>query len=410
MRKPLLAAMGLQSLSPLLLVALTFFIARWLGAAQQGAFIKAKAWLDLLVAIGCFGFPQSIVLAVNRCGVSTGRLYRDAIWYSVAVIAFFVPFTALLNGSEPHPWVFAACMALGGSGVVLSNLWRGILLTVDDGLRFHLITVVPAVSLALTTVGALLIDSSRLQHNLVWAFGGAGLLCVVLSLLVFPAREGLRGRGSRPDYGQLVASGADVFVQALSSAAQTYLCYEILNRYLGAHQAGWLSIALMVFQACVMPLQMVSPLLFNWWSRRPHAEVVGYGAHKTAQALALAAALAGTAAIAAHWVVPMALGTGYQAAVHAVQLALFAVVPSIYSRIASLRLSSGGQLRVTTLASIVRLSVVVGALVGIRYCWQEALGATAAAACWLCGELAAAALLAEALRRARRTRAQELPA
>lgn len=404
----LLLTVALHSLSPALLFGLSVVIARWWGPAEQGGFVAAKAWLDVLVAMGCFGFPQSVMLAINRDDASRSRLYLDASKYALALPLLMVPVAMWTQSGHAATFIGALAFAIGAMGIVLSNIWRAILLTVTDGLRFNLITIVPAFALTLSVSVVLLNANTALGQSMAFACAASGVLTFVFSVFIFPPSEVRRMTGRPPAYRALATNGADVFVQAAAMALQTFVCYSILSKATGLAEVGRFSIALMAFQACLMPLQMVSPLIFNRWSRRPGHAALDAGREILRRlSFAVIGFIAAVIAVMP-WAVPALLGPQFEASVPAAQIALVAVYPAFVGRIAGLRLAAIGGLRPNSLSALVRGVVTIGSLWSTVQLLTDTHIAVAAAVCWLLGEVAAAVVLVVSLRIRLRDRIDEV--
>lgn len=410
MMSRMLITVALHSISPLLLFGLSVVIARWWGPNEQGAYAAAKSWLDLLVAIGCFGFPQSVILAINRAAASRSRLYVDAARYALVLPLVFVPAAVLLQTGDASTAVGALAFSIGAAGIVLSNIWRGILLTVTDGLRFNLITITPAIALTVAVAVVLWSGSVGREHAMAYACAAAGLLTLLISVFIFPPSEVRPLTGQVPAYRPLITNGADVFVQAVAMALQTYVCYVLLNKATGIGEVGRFSIALMAFQACLLPLQMVSPLVFNRWSRQTGLAALDAGQATLRRLFMGVLAFVALSIAVIPWIVPTLLGVQFEATVPASQIALLAVVPAFVGRIAALRLAAVGAFRANSLSSLVRLVVVLGALWLMLQVVPDSQVAVSASICWLLGEGAATAVTLLALRARMRERTDELRA
>ncbi len=396
------SAIVLQSLSPALLFALSFGIARLWGPAEQGVFVAGKAWLDLLVAVGCFGFPQSLIIAINRHGADRSRLYGDAAIYAAVSVLVLWPVSYFARAGTDVGAVSALLVAVGAAGVVLSNLWRGILLTVDDGMRFHLITSAPAVAIFVLVASVAIADASRFAEFMPAALAGAGMLA---ALLAFALSGPLRLRsavGRAADYVALVRDGGDFFLQAVTTAMQSFLCIALIGRIAGPDEVGRFGMAQISLQALLMPVQMLSPMVFNRWTRAARRSVLDAGRNEQRWLLAGTLLVVGVLVAAMPTVVPVVLGQGYAAGAAAIQILLFAVVPALYARIAMMRLAAAGELRINSISCAVRMFVTVAAAWFGLHLFDMAAPAALAAGAWLIGETVAAVMAGWAIGRSRR--------
>lgn len=400
--KKILQSVVIQALGPFLLLGLSVGIGRFLGAGAQGQFATSKALLDLLVALGSFGFPQSVVLAINRDGVSRSCLYRDAVRYSLVIAALFIPLFAALNYEQNTLLQTSLLFSISGACLVLNNIWRGILLTVDDGINFHLITIFPAVSVAFTVSITLVLLPNFDALTIAWAFAMAGLIALIFSFLTFPLQKVNGFEGARPDYPKLVANGADVFVQAVAMSIQTYFFLDFLGKSYGDAEAGYFSLALIAFQACLMPLQMVSPMVLNVWSKQSGDEPLIAGRPQHRLLIVAATGLVMLIVFFGPWMVRLILGESFDPAIPGVQIIFLAVLPALMTRIAGLRLAAVGCFRLNSLVAIIRLGAALMVLLTGVW-WGEGLlsASTTAAVAWLMAEVVSA-ILAERLVRKRR--------
>ncbi len=89
MSKKLVLLFFIQIIGPGLLFLLSLSITHFGGMASQGVFSSGKAWYDLLVSLGVFGLPQSIIVAINRRSASPAYLYRATRWYVMGLVPFY---------------------------------------------------------------------------------------------------------------------------------------------------------------------------------------------------------------------------------------------------------------------------------------------------------------------------------
>ncbi len=353
MRARYLSAIALQSCGPLLLLALSTAIARLAGPAEQGAFVSAKAWFDVLLAIGCFGFPQSIVIAINREGTSPRCLYTLAVKYAIALFAPLTLVSYFFAQVLEHSILLSALMALGATCVALVNIWRGVLLPLNDGGRFHLITALPSISLALVTSTFIGLRFS-LSHAMPLIYSISGGVALLVGYVVFPWGAVKERAGSVPRVRALLLNGADVFVQALSFSLQSYVCFSWLQLRGGLVEAGYFGISLLILNAFGFPLQAIAPMIMNKWSKISgrSSGLAKNPAVKGGGIILLLIIL--LVVLSAPWFVPRIWGGAFYEAVPAVQIMSLAVVPMTLLRLCSIRLAAMGMFRFNSLAAIAR--------------------------------------------------------
>jgi O-antigen/teichoic acid export membrane protein len=384
-----LSAIALQSSGPLLLLGLSIGISRLEGPAEQGAFVSAKSWFDVLVAVGCFGFPQSAVIAINRFKASPSRLYTMACLYSLALFPLLFLVSHVLGADLTQTAASTAMFALGAVCVVLVSIWRGILLTIDDGLRFHAITALPAI-VWVCTVAIAVATHSQLNSSMHYICASSGILVLILGYVVFPWTDVREKNGLNPDLSQLITNGADVFVVALTASLQAYLCFAWLKQADGLSAAGYFSVAVIVTTAFGFPLQAISPMILNRWSQHDNHHALNAGAGTIATLFMCLVLLVGLTIAAAPWLVPFAFGHSFYDSVPAVQIMLLAVLPMMIVRVGSLRLASLGQFRFNSAIAIGRCLMVLMLLYPITMLFHRAnTAAIVATSCVIAEALAA---------------------
>ncbi|GAA4358682.1 hypothetical protein GCM10023165_53870 [Variovorax defluvii] len=383
-----LRAITVQSLGPLSLLALSVAVSRWFGAEQQGAFIAAKSLADVLIAVGCFGFPQSVVLSINRYKASPKRLYVWTPTYVLLATPLLVCATYLLAPPEAMNVGSALLLSLGSAGCIVVGIWRGILLTIDDGIRFHLITAAQSFLLAVATT-MILATQHALNTGMPLAYFLCGILTLSLGYFLLPWPTVRLLNGCSPSPRQLVSHGADAFIQALSGTLQVFLCVRWIGSYNGPAEAGHFSMALVALNAVAFPVQAIAPLILNRWSRGGDRDALNAGRDKLKNATLGAVATCVLLVMIMPPLVPWVLGPAFDAGVTTVQIMIAALVPTFLLRIGGLRLSAAGNFRFLSIVVLLRCFSLVVVLAVARWLF-DAQGAAAAALCWLLVESMAA--------------------
>ena len=366
---------GVQVLGPLCGFATVWLFAKRGGAQLQGEFAQAKAWVDLLVAVGCFGFPQSIVYVVNRQGVAAGRLVRPTLLYG----AVLFPIAALASfwfgplRGESGMLLLAAAAAI----LIVHGILRGIVLTLRQDIGFALMSIAPAVGLFLF---ACLGHWNDLELLFLMASVPALLygLWMVMPLLGRPA-----GADKLP-LDALLSNGLEVFLQSVLTVLQPVLAYSLIHRFGGGEaDVGLLHTGLFLIQGASIPISLLSPLLFARWTSREPSHVVRWLLIRWWRWLILGALAGIVLAIAIPPLIPLVLGSGYRLAENAVALLMVTLPLACQTRLASPALHASGSPRANTIAAAVRLVAMLGAgyaisalsgtaLVGVAAGWSLA--------------------------------------
>ncbi len=349
-----MSALTIQVLGPLLMLLLSLTITKFQGAEVQGEFAATRAWIDFIVAVGLFGLPQSIVLAVNRADVSRHALFMWAkkyVLYGCIIITAVVLITSKLGGgSASLPLVIAA------ASWVLIGIWRSILLTIDDGVLFNIVTIIPTIFLVIIS-GGIIFLARPLNESLSELFFGAGLLSVIVCFFIVRRRVFYFSHvGRPPDYRRLFIQGFDMFVINVSSSLQIYFCYHLISRLSSSVEVGYFSIALLLLNAFNFPLQSLAPLLLNRWSKLSSGDVLRVGVRQTHYILVLLVALSFVSIVAIMSLAPLLFKDG-ETPPDVLWLLIFSVTPAFFSKICALRLASLGMLRFNSMMAVVQLSV-----------------------------------------------------
>jgi len=398
LRGAFMSSVAVQAIGPLCAFASVFAVARLGGASAQGQFAQVKAWVDLLVVLGSFGFPQSIVYVVNRLGASA----RGLAWIALAYALAFAPLAwAFTLAGAAHGWTggiagpeAALVPALAGTLLVLHGLWRGVYLTQRQGLGFALFTIAPAVALlAAVAVRAGQGPYAPLLLAAAVVPAAVGAAMTALALRAAPASV------AAMPWRALFSNGSHVFAQAMLMALQPLVAYGLIRAAGGGDaQVGLFNAGVFLVQGLVVPIGLVSPLLFARWTASQDA---GLPARLHAQGRRWLGfgALAGLAAAAASFVaVPLVFGAGYRAACGAVAAMMLTLPLAAYARLLAPALHAHGWPAVNTVAAGVRLASLATIAWVLARTPLGALLATAAG--WACSEALALAWTLRALARA----------
>jgi O-antigen/teichoic acid export membrane protein len=400
-RRAVASNVALQTIGPASSFATVFVIARLGGPSDQGQFAQMKAWVDLMVAIGCFGFPQGFVYVINKLDASPAALARWSTRYSLAFIpialigsAIAVRFRLLITTAE-MPSASLAFLTAATALLVLHGLWRGIYLTYNSGPSFAFFTVLPAVTL-LVVISIGMWSGAKHYDRLI--------LLASISMFVI-ATFYMRPLLQAPSYGlfrdqpwgPLLSNGFHAFLQAMLLALQPIVAYRFVRSEGGANQEiAFLHVGLLLVQGLSVPVSMVAPLLFARWTAALDHSLMGRLHQLSLRALSLGFLAGGALALAARIAIPLIFGRQYSPAVAPVQVMLLTVPLLCHVRIIAPALHARGRPMVNTAAGLVRLigfSLLTTFLVRRTHNFLLAI-----ASAWAAAEILAAAWTLSALR------------
>lgn len=390
-------AVAMQAIGPLSLLGASIFISRAWGAAEQGEYASAKSLLDVLTALGCFGFPQSVVLAVNRRFASRRILIKWSAIYAFLLIPGIAIVAFLLSEGEVWGWGLAATV-VGASLLVMIMIWRGVVLTVDDGVLFNLFTLIPTLSLAVSVIASMFFFNSFGQ-SMPYVILAAGFCGAILCIFLMPRAKILELDGVRPSILDLFKDGGDVFVQSILGMTQVFICYAWLKNQVGLDSVGQFSVSLLILNTFGFPLQATTPILFNKWSVGLEKEVLEAGKIKFRVAFFCLTLLSLVSGVVLPVAVPLIFGDDLVSA-GAVASVLFWALPFMFFlRVSNLRLASIGFLRHNSSIAVVKFLFFIaflGVLSSGYFVTNVVLGAAAA---WVLAEACAAILIGLKIRK-----------
>lgn len=388
-----------QSLGPLCGFATVLLIARLGGAAAQGGFAQTKAWIELLVVIGCFGFPQSFVYVVNRLKASARRLGLLSLVYSLAFIplAWGLTHLALTMGWTHVDGRGAAVplMALAAAMFVLHGLWRGLVLTNRREMVFALVSILPPATLLACVLAGL--ASGHAEFPPLFALSATASAALAL-VPMRPLLARLPVAPAALPWGALFSNGLHAFLQAMLLVLQPLLAYALVRRQGGGNtEIGLFNAGVFLVQGLSVPITMLSPLLFAHWTATDDASRIARLHASTGRWLVLDAALGVAAALASFVVVPLLFGEGHRAASPLVAAMMLGLPLTCHGRLIAPALHAHDHPAVNTAAGALRLASLALGGVGLLAWMADPLLAVAVA--WALSEAIATAWVLLVLRR-----------
>jgi len=347
------------ALSFLLALGITFL---W-GAPAQGQFALIKSWVEFGSLVALAGLPQGYVFAINRHSASASALSRFSLTYCLLSFPFAVfgaGVTVWLGyAPDAQPILSAGILAFSLVSYTYHGLIRSILLTQNDGLAFSLFSIAPALLLALS-VAARIGSLPNFYSIFMLSSAGVAIVAAFSASRIGFARD---GEISRDIWRSIVRQSVHSFIVSVLGSAQIVVLYATM-RYLGADlaQVGLMSVALLVVSAVNVLCTMISPVLYNRWSKQDHSGRLGQlSAQIALTSLLGAAALAALTSLALFGAIELNVRLAAEVKIPA--LVLCAALPAIlYSRLIIPALFAAGRPAPVTGSSLLRVLLLAPAL------------------------------------------------
>lgn len=366
MRRILFTSVLIQSLGTLSLFGLVVAISRLGGPQAQGIFASIKSWADLLIALGQLGLPQGFVYVINKGYAAPLPLFRlSAIWSSGFGIAagaatLIAIFTAYLDKPQSLSIaIMVVCLGINIGGMTIFGLVRGLLLPRTDGVLFALYTIAGSVSLTILVAATLMVSPTAPIEP---AFALAGAICAIIAISVGFAITRGHTVLQRTNYTVLIGQSASALAISVLSVLQPVLTFGLIKFWGGDnHTIGLFNVASMAMMVSNVLFSMVSPVLFNRWSKSlTFAGVPALFRRLLRWTLIVACLSIGAVALVPFLVVPI-FGTAFAEAVLPTQILAAGLAPVFYTRVAAPALLGLGLSHWNTGIATVRM-VLLGAI------------------------------------------------
>jgi hypothetical protein len=305
------------------------WIGRALGPAQQGQFNQLKSLVDLGAALAALGMPQALYVAAQSGRLELGAARRLSL--KVALLGWPVglalawwhglagPGAASVAARNAAPgWMLAAALAAAVALATLQAQWRALTLLGQATWRFNLVTVAPQgllLAVAAWVVAQGGVEATALASVLaaLWLlaswYAGQALMRLQSGAevrLAPPAGSPAPGPAA---WGELARHGLATWAAASLATLAIVLLQRLAQQQGGAAALGMLSLALLLVQVPLTPLNYALPLLLR------HRLGGGVRTRRMVRFAPLVAAPFGLLALAVlalgSWRSDLGLGAGY---------------------------------------------------------------------------------------------------
>ena len=345
--------------------AATLLAALWLGARlgpqQQGQFSQLKALVEFGAALSMLGMPQALYVHAQQARLTLARARHIAArvaWLGLPVGALAAWFSLPGVGVAP-----VLALALAVALASLHGQWRTLLLLRQHTVGFNLVTVAPQwllLALAATVVLAQGLGLAGMAVLMVVVWGLSAVLAgqmLGLGPVAPDPQPSPSGQPTVPVQG-LVRHGAATWLTASLATASVVVLQSAAQAAAGGEGLGQISLALMLAQVPLTPLNYALPLLLR------HRLMQGASPALTRAALLAMAAMALLALLVAGLgdaLGNLGLGAGYGRLHRPLAWLLLAGAAETLLRLLSVDAQACGQAWRSTAAEALRLAVLLAA-------------------------------------------------
>jgi len=360
-KKKVIYNLFIQAIGPGLSFLSIFLIARFLGPATQGKFANFKSIVDLTTTIGVFGFPQSFVYLINKLKVPPKDLAILSIIYSVlfTVLAFFIIWIFIYFNYIEIGWLNSKTINILVLSVicgvlVLHGVWRGVYLGYNSGPKFALLSILPAVFLFVSI--AIFLFRSTFSPFEIYLYSTFPVFIFIWLMMSPILLQKAPQQTNKLPWNELWRHGFHAFLQALAMIVQPIVAYWLIKRYIGTEKdIGFFSLGLFLVQGFAVPIGMISPLLFERWTKNEDNSLLRK-LHKLTPKLLLLDVLLGLLLSAAiYFLIPILFSKKYVDAIFLSQVLLFTVPLMFHIKVLLPAIHAGGFPQLNTHSGILRI-------------------------------------------------------
>lgn len=365
LKRTLAISIGVQSLGTTATFLTIALIAAFSGPATQGAYAQTRAWVDLMIALGAFGFPSAIIYAMNRMGFGVHRLtwvanrYSLALGVPLALATFFAARGGAL-GEVDSTLLVVLCLGPVGAAGTLHMLWRSMYLTFDDGARFGFFTILPNLAVLGAVTATVALGQARFELAFLAAYSIAVFAAFLLLRPVLGSAERTVDERRLP-VGHLTKYGLHQMLQGFLSSGQLVGLYWLIRQSGGGDaDIGMMNMSIQAFFGATIPVNMVVPVLLNRWTQVDDVELISAARSVLHKGVPIAILIAPLLSIFAYYAVPGLFGESFRGAALPAAVLALAVVPGFAVRIASAAFQAAGRPEIMTWLSILRVAFGAG--------------------------------------------------
>ena len=268
---------SLGSLSSFLSLCIILYI---YGVEKQGIYANLMALISFIGVLGVFGFPQGYIYLINKLNISAKRLCLFSVYFSFAIFILLL-IILYFNYYFNLNWIDGELVSnsnfilfsIATVSLILHGLLRGIYLTINQGVGFAFYSILPAITILGCVGFGIIFEYSNLQELVLIS----AVLVLFFSVYIVIKINKLNDDFSiyKIPFKELFNHGTHSFLQALFYSAQPLFAFWAIKHYNGGYQdVGYFNIGLFVLQGFLVPVTMLSPYLFEYFTKNSSTNIL----------------------------------------------------------------------------------------------------------------------------------------
>jgi len=373
---------SLGSLSSFLSLCIILYI---YGVEKQGIYANLMALISFIGVLGVFGFPQGYIYLINKLNISAKRLCLFSVYFSFAIFILLL-IILYFNYYFNLNWIDGELVSnsnfilfsIATVSLILHGLLRGIYLTINQGVGFAFYSILPAITILGCVGFGIIFEYSNLQELVLIS----AVLVLFFSVYIVIKINKLNDDFSiyKIPFKELFNHGTHSFLQALFYSAQPLFAFWAIKHYNGGYQdVGYFNIGLFFLQGFLVPVTMLSPYLFEYFTKNSSTNIVKIIAKNKFYFYDLILAIFLFFSVGV--VDSVFFDCGYVIPIKLIQIILFSLPFNIHYRIFLPYIHAKGLPKYNTLFGFVRLLLFVllsflfiyfkfNVLVSLAICWS----------------------------------------
>ncbi|KZL51435.1 hypothetical protein A2T98_02350 [Nodularia spumigena CENA596] len=352
-------------------------VSRLYGPQGQGYYSYILSLILLWSSIGQFGFPQSLLYLLNEIKINCDWTKSFIIYYSfllyfislaifIVVKIFFIIFYSYyseiqfidslnLNLNEFF------LVSLSSIFLIFTSLSRIINLSEKKIVKYNLVTISNNVLFILFLIFIPFKDYTQIKVIIFISYAISAMIGFIFIEIRYNNIANIFSKQFNSEFFKTIKNTFfyslwSFFPSVAINLNTTITYWQLINGSENSSFAGYFSTSLLLLSFALLPLNLISPILFNHWSKNNHElEVILISFKKISRyGIFLFAFLTITLIILSSLIIPIIFGKSFQPSVLPTQIILLGIYPNYRIRLYHSFFLSIGYPRKVAIAELLR--------------------------------------------------------